>query len=284
MLQWHTTVSELSLYARKFPLLKPHKPRLPLKCHHSWTQALFPPNIFFRRMSVFHPTISEQRNLAAFLTWWRYCSRLICAILEISLNGACVWLTPLTDVFGGKIAVGQWITFRYLGIIPGWNFPGGGESKTTGVKYQRCKITMFSREKVRIISLTISYHFTSWTSEGGSAHFHEVKQAASGSTHSVCTGRATSCSNTLRRQIASCVLHNFCGKSVSTRAFCSCNKSQKIKSDNLCDLLRRQNCVAETKIFIKILQHTQSDLSLRRVATTFCFHLSPSMYRPSLKL
>lgn len=127
---------------------------LPLKCHHSWTQALFPPNIFHRRMSVFHPIISEQRNLAAFQTWLRYCSRLMCAILKISPNGACVWLTPLTGVFGGKIAVGQWITFRYLRIIPGWNFPGG--SKTTGVKYPRCKITMISLENVRIISLIIS--------------------------------------------------------------------------------------------------------------------------------
>lgn len=101
---------------------------LPLKCHHSWTQALFPPNIFHRRMSVFHPMISEQRNLAAFQTWLRYCSRLMCAILKISPNGACVWLTPLTGVFGGKIAVGRWITFRYLQIIPGWNFPGGSQT------------------------------------------------------------------------------------------------------------------------------------------------------------
>ena len=86
--------------------------------------------------------------------------------------------------------------------------------------------------------------------------------------HSVCTGRATSCRNTLLRQIASCVLHNFCGKSVSKIAFCSCRKSQKIKSDNLCDFLRRQNSVAETKIFTKILQYTQRDLSLQRVAAT----------------
>ena len=96
----------------------------------------------------------------------------------------------------------------------------------------------------------------------------QLKQTASGSTYSVCTGRATSCSNTLRRQIASCVLHDFCRKSVSTIALCSCNKSQKIKSDNLCDFLRRQNSVAETKIFTKILQYTQSDLSLQRVAAT----------------
>ena len=39
---------------------------------------------------------------------------------------------------------------------------------------------------------------------------------------------------------------------------------------NLCDLLLRQNSVAETKIFTKILLYTRSDLSLRRVAVTCC--------------
>ena len=37
---------------------------------------------------------------------------------------------------------------------------------------------------------------------------------------------------------------------------------------NLCDLLRRQNSVAETKIFTKFLQYTRSDLSPRCVAAT----------------
>ena len=149
---------------------------------------------------------------------------------------------------------------------------------------------MISREKVRIISLIISGSsqrgdFTSWTSEGGSTYFYEVKQAASGSTHSVCTGRATSCSNTLRRQIASCVVHDFCRKSVSAIEMQQVAKNQiRPESDNLCDFLRRQNSVAETKILTKILQYTQSDLSLQRVAATCCFNLSPSMYRPSLKL
>ena len=41
-----------------------------------------------------------------------------------------------------------------------------------------------------------------------------------------------------------------------------------IQSDLIfCDLLQRQNYVAETKIFTKILQYTRSDLSLRRVAS-----------------
>ena len=41
---------------------------------------------------------------------------------------------------------------------------------------------------------------------------------------------------------------------------------------NLCDLLLRQNSIAERKIITKILQYTQSDLSLRRVAATCCFN------------
>ena len=43
-------------------------------------------------------------------------------------------------------------------------------------------------------------------------------------------------------------------------------KEREIKR-NLCDLLRRQSSVAETKIFTKILQYIGSDLSLPCVAT-----------------
>ena len=124
--------------------------RLPLNCHHSWTQALFPPDIFYRRMSVFHPMISEQRNLAAFQTWYRYCSTLMCAILKFSLNGACIWLTPLTEVFGGKIAIGQWIYVSGAGR-GGW----GGGGKTTEVKYPRCKITMITLGKVSLLVFSV---------------------------------------------------------------------------------------------------------------------------------
>ena len=59
------------------------------------------------------------------------------------------------------------------------------------------------------------------------------------------------------------------------------SKVAQILSDLIfCDLLQRQNYVAEIKIFTKILQHTRSDLSLRRVAATCCCNLSPSVYRP----
>ena len=45
-------------------------------------------------------------------------------------------------------------------------------------------------------------------------------------------------------------------------------------------MLLRQNSVAETKIFTKILQYTRSDLSLRRAVAICCCNLSPSVYRP----
>ena len=58
---------------------------------------------------------------------------------------------------------------------------------------------------------------------------------------------------------------------------CRCNKSQiRLK---LCDLLRRQNSVAATKIFTKILQCKRSVLSLQRVSATCCCNLSPRVYR-----
>ena len=92
---------------------------------------------------------------------------------------------------------------------------------------------------------------------------------------------ATSYGDTSQRQLALCVQENF-GENL-----CLCNRvlSQQqvaqILSDLIfCDLLQRQNYVAEIKIFTKILQHTRSDLSLRRVAATCCCNLSPSVYRP----
>ena len=50
----------------------------------------------------------------------------------------------------------------------------------------------------------------------------------------MCTGPATSCSNTVRRHLASCVLDNFLKIFDSATEFCRRNKSQKIKSDWIC--------------------------------------------------
>ena len=85
-----------------------------------------------------------------------------------------------------------------------------------------------------------------------------------------------------QRQIASCVMFFLCVKIFfSAREFCRSNMAQKIKSDNFCDLLRRQNSVAETKIFTKILQYTRSDLSLRCVAATCYCNWSPDLFTRS---
>ena len=85
--------------------------------------------------------------------------------------------------------------------------------------------------------------------------------------HSVCTGRATSCTHMSLRQIASCVLETFL-KSLSLRQNFVAATSRKKKT--LCDLLGRQNSVAATESFTKGLQYTRSDLSLQKVAATCC--------------
>ena len=74
-------------------------------------------------------------------------------------------------------------------------------------------------------------------------------------------------------QFSSFVLEKFCEN------ICLCNRilsQQHVAKNqirqNLCDLLQRQNSVAETKIFTKFPQYTRSDLQLRlsprNVATT----------------
>ena len=60
----------------------------------------------------------------------------------------------------------------------------------------------------------------------------------------------------------------FLWKSLSLQQNLSPQQVAQIQSDLIfCDLLQRQNSVAETKIFTKILQYTRSDLALRRVAS-----------------
>ena len=93
--------------------------------------------------------------------------------------------------------------------------------------------------------------------------------------HSVCTGRAISCCNKLRdtsqRQIASCLLVNSCLNLCLSNRILSPQQVAQIQSDLiLCDLLRRHNSVAETKIFTKILQHTRSDLSPQQGVAATC--------------
>ena len=103
---------------------------------------------------------------------------------------------------------------------------------------------------------------------------HQAKSCSNKSprqiTQCVQVGRlvgATRCGDTSQRLIASCVLENFCENRCLLDIILSEQQVAQILSDLiLCDLLLRQNYVAETKIFTKILQHTRSDLSQRRVA------------------
>ena len=137
--------------------------------------------------------------------------------------------------------------------------------------------------------------------------------------HSLRTGPAKSCSNTLPRQIISCVLESkFLWKSLSLEQNFVAATSRKNSNDtefvqlvaltklcyycenlclwnrillvqpvvknqmilNLCNLLHRQNSVSETKIFTKIIQYTRSDLLLWCVAVTCCCNLLASAYWP----
>ena len=83
-----------------------------------------------------------------------------------------------------------------------------------------------------------------------------------------------------QRQIASCKLENFCENLCLCNKICCHNKSYKFSLIwFFCDLLQRQNSVAETKIFTNISPDTRSDLSLRRVVATYCCNLSPSVFR-----
>ena len=107
----------------------------------------------------------------------------------------------------------------------------------------------------------------------------KLLQHVAATDHSMCTGRATSCSNKVRRHVAATngfvCTGDFLCKSLSPQqnfvAATSCKKSNQTESVRL---------VLATKIFTKILQYTRSDLLLQCVAATCCCNLSPSVYRP----
>ena len=113
----------------------------------------------------------------------------------------------------------------------------------------------------------------------------KLLQHVAATDHSVCTGRATSCSNKVRRHVAATnrfvCAGEFLWKSLSPQqnlvAATSRKKSNQTESVRL---VAATNSLAATKIFTKILQYTRSNLSLQLVATTCCCKLSPSVYRP----
>ena len=77
---------------------------------------------------------------------------------------------------------------------------------------------------------------------------------------------AASCrGDTYQRQASTCILKNFCENlCLSNRVLSLQQVTQNQIRQNLCDLLRRQNFIAETKLSLKIPPFTRSDLLLRR--------------------
>ena len=128
------------------------------------------------------------------------------------------------------------------------------------------------------------------------------------------THEVTNCSNMSQRQIASCLLENFCEIFVSATEFCHSNMLQKIKSDRNCataTCCKKSNqteivrLVAATKFccsdkdfhkispvhmkrFVAAMCHHNMLLQLvpgpvhteRSVTATCCCNLSPSVYQP----
>ena len=94
----------------------------------------------------------------------------------------------------------------------------------------------------------------------------------------LCTGCMTSCKNMLQWHIA--VTNHF----VCTGEFCNNLSPQQVAKNiirlNLSSFLQWQNSVVERKIFLKIIQYTQSDLLLQCVVETCCYNMSPSVYWP----
>ena len=104
----------------------------------------------------------------------------------------------------------------------------------------------------------------------------KLQQLVAATDHSMCTGRATSCSNTVRdtsqRQIASCVLENFCENLCLRNRILSLQQVAKNQIRlNLCDLLRRQNSVAATKIFTKI-QYARNQNDIVSIPPFYCVY------------
>ena len=148
-----------------------------------------------------------------------------------------------------------------------------------------------------LFGVNLLYYFKistpEWVSEWG-RHLHikgrytpgdKLQQHVAVTDHPMCTGRVTSCSNkgrpTSQQQIVSCVLENFCENlCLRDRILLLQQVAKNQIRLNLCDLLWRQNSVAATKIFTKILQYTRSDLLLQCVASPCCCNLSPNVYQP----
>ena len=113
----------------------------------------------------------------------------------------------------------------------------------------------------------------------------KLLQHVAATNYSVCTDRATSCSNKVWRHVAATNRFVCTGESLwkylsPQQNFVAATSRKKSNQTESVRLVAATNSVAATKIFTKILQYIRSDLSLQRVAATCCCNLSPSVYRP----
>ena len=113
----------------------------------------------------------------------------------------------------------------------------------------------------------------------------KLQQHVAATDHSMCAGRATSCSNKVSRHVAATnrfvCTGEFLWKSLSPQQnFVAATSRKKSNQTESVRLVVATNSVAATKIFTKILQYTRRDLSLQYVAATCRCNLSPSVYRP----
>ena len=94
---------------------------------------------------------------------------------------------------------------------------------------------------------------------------HKLQQQVAARDHSVCTGPATSCSNALRRHIASSVLEKFVKIFVSATKFCRRDKSHKF-----CPIYFLQH-VAATKFCCREKDfHRNSPVHTERFVASMC--------------
>ena len=116
----------------------------------------------------------------------------------------------------------------------------------------------------------------------------KLQQHAAATYHSMCTGRATSCSSKVRRHVAAtnCFMctGEFLWISLSPQQnFVAATSRKKSNQTESVRLVAATKFCCSGKDFHKFLQYTLSDLSLQRVAATCCCNLSPRVYRPSEK-
>ena len=100
--------------------------------------------------------------------------------------------------------------------------------------------------------------------------------------HSVCTGRATSCSNKVRRHVAAtnrfvCTGEFLCKSLSPQQNFVAATSRKKSNQTESVRLVAATKFCCSDKHFLQILQYTRSDLSLRRVASPCCCNLLPSV-------